>query len=50
MSRLEEFFLKGRKDVVYVETIEIIHSHFTKPLKGKKELQKWWEKSNSLSE
>ena len=24
----------------------IIHSYFTKPLKGKKELQKWWEDNN----
>lgn len=23
--------------------LEIVYSHFTKPLKGKKELQKWWE-------
>ena len=25
---------------------KIVHSYFTKPLKGKKELQKWWENSN----
>ncbi len=24
----------------------IVHSYFTKPLKGKKELQKWWEDNN----
>lgn len=24
----------------------IVHSYFTKPLKGKKELQKWWEYNN----
>ena len=29
---------------------DIVSSYFTKPLKGKKELQKWWEESNSLSE
>ncbi|MDO5100885.1 MAG: glycoprotein [Eubacteriales bacterium] len=27
----------------------IVYSYFTKPLKGKKELQKWWEDHNSLS-
>ena len=25
---------------------KIVHSYFTKPLKGKKELQKWWEDNN----
>ena len=24
----------------------IVHSYFIKPLKGKKELQKWWEDNN----
>lgn len=42
MSRLEEFFLKGRKDVVYVETIEIIHTHFTKPLRIVRNVTNGW--------
>ena len=29
---------------------DIVSSYFTKPLKGKKELQKWWEEGNRLYE
>ena len=43
--------VKQIEDVLETKFVsDIVSSYFTKPLKGKKELQKWWEESNSLSE
>ena len=41
-TTLEEFFLKGRKDVVYVETIEVIHPEFTKSLRVVRNVTTGW--------
>ena len=42
MSKLEEFFLKGRKDVVYVETLEATHSSFSQPLRVVRNVTTGW--------
>lgn len=41
-TTLEEFFLKGRKDVVYVETVEITHPEFSQPLRIVRNVTTGW--------
>ena len=43
--------VKQIEDVLETKFVsDIVSSHFTKPLKGKKELQKWWKEESSISE
>lgn len=60
----QSFYIENSEDLLELKNIvkqienvlgtkfvsDIISSHFTKPLKGKKELQKWWKEESSLSE
>ena len=58
----QEFYIENSENLLELKNIvrqiesvlqtkfvfQIADSYFTKPLKGKKELQKWWEDNNDL--